>query len=238
MGRLVRVVLILCRGPAGEKGHSVLGGAVGFGAVGGKGQPGVGREFHDLVGEAEVAYDWVMELFGAGSVQSHVVGGPPIAEGLAAGGQLADEVGQVAVVGLRPLDAQHGDSVFRGVVPVRIERGGVWVEKAELARFTGRDGSAYAGEYRATASRLAARRSRRPLSTIAGARQSVEERAARRDESVVSARAPAGVGVVLARGPGRAGARVRPRRGAARGQGPENAVGDAGEVPSLQTGVQ
>src|SRR6476469_1955712 len=93
VGRLVRVVLIQCRGPAREKGQSVLRGAVGFGAVGGKSQTGVRREFHDLVGEAEVAYDGVMELFGAGSVQDHIVGGPPIAEGLAAGGQLPDQVG-------------------------------------------------------------------------------------------------------------------------------------------------
>jgi hypothetical protein len=76
VGRFVSVVLILCRRPAGEQSQSVLGGAVRFGAAGGKGQPGVGREFHDLVGEAEVACDGVMELFGAGSVQDHIVGGP------------------------------------------------------------------------------------------------------------------------------------------------------------------
>src|SRR6185312_13781007 len=40
--------------------------------VGGQGQTGVGREFHHLVGEAEVAYHGVMELFGAGPVQAHV----------------------------------------------------------------------------------------------------------------------------------------------------------------------
>ena len=76
VGRFVLVVLILCRRPAGEQSQSVLGGAVRFGAVGGKGQPGVGREFHDLVGEAEVACDGVVELFGAGSVQDHIVDGP------------------------------------------------------------------------------------------------------------------------------------------------------------------
>ena len=90
------VALIHGGGPAGEKGQSVLGWAVGFGAVGGEGQTGVGREFHDLVGEEEVAYDGVMELFGAGPVQAHVVRGPAIAEGFAAGGQLTDEVGQAA----------------------------------------------------------------------------------------------------------------------------------------------
>jgi hypothetical protein len=56
----VLVALIQGGGPAGEKGQCVLGWAVGFGAVGGEGQPGVGREFHDLVGEAEVAYDGVI----------------------------------------------------------------------------------------------------------------------------------------------------------------------------------
>jgi hypothetical protein len=48
VGRFVLVVPILCRGPAGEQSQSVLGGAVGFGAVGGKCQTGVGGEFHDL----------------------------------------------------------------------------------------------------------------------------------------------------------------------------------------------
>jgi hypothetical protein len=76
VGRRLLVALILCRGPAGEQRESVRRWTVGFGAVGGEGQAGVGREFHDLVGEAEVACDGVMELFGAGSVQDHIVGGP------------------------------------------------------------------------------------------------------------------------------------------------------------------
>jgi hypothetical protein len=52
--------------PAGEQRQSVMGWAVGFGAVGGEGQAGVGRELHDFEGQAEVADDGVVELFGAG----------------------------------------------------------------------------------------------------------------------------------------------------------------------------
>ena len=40
--------LILCRGPAGEQGQPVVGWGVGFGAVCGEGQTGVGRKFHHL----------------------------------------------------------------------------------------------------------------------------------------------------------------------------------------------
>ena len=42
----------------------------------------------------------VEEVFGSGSVEEHVVGGPAAAELVAAGGQLSDEVGEVAVVGV------------------------------------------------------------------------------------------------------------------------------------------
>jgi hypothetical protein len=61
-------------------------------------QAGVGRELHHLEGQGEVADDGLMEALGAGLVQAHVVRGPAGAELLAARGELADEVGQVAVV--------------------------------------------------------------------------------------------------------------------------------------------
>ena len=76
VGRLVLVALIQGGSPAGEKSQSVLGWAIRFGAVGGEGQTGIGRELHDLVGEAEVAHDGVMELFGAGSVSLRVDSSP------------------------------------------------------------------------------------------------------------------------------------------------------------------
>jgi hypothetical protein len=68
-----------------------------LGAVGGEGQAGVGWEFHGLVVEAEFADDGVVVSLAPGSMQAHVVGGPPLAEGLTARGQFPDQVGQVAV---------------------------------------------------------------------------------------------------------------------------------------------
>lgn len=61
VARFFLVGLIQGGGPAGEKGQPILRRTVGFGAVSGKCQPGVGRKFHDLVGEAEVAFDGVTD---------------------------------------------------------------------------------------------------------------------------------------------------------------------------------
>ena len=149
---LVVLTLIECGGPTREQGDCVLG-CAGLRAVRGKGQAGVGGEFHDFVGKADVADDGVVKSFGAGPVQDHVVGGPPIAEGVAAGGQLADEVGQVAVVGVAAgFDAKHGDGGVGRVVPVWIQPRRVGFRNVNLARLTGRAGSSYTGEYRATRS--------------------------------------------------------------------------------------
>ena len=41
-----------------------------------------------------------MQPLGARAVEPHIVGGPPAAELFASGGQLPDEVGQSAVVGV------------------------------------------------------------------------------------------------------------------------------------------
>jgi hypothetical protein len=50
--------------------------------------------------------------FGAGAVKAHVVRGPALAELLAAGRQLADEVGERAVVRVLPgLRAQVRDQI-------------------------------------------------------------------------------------------------------------------------------
>ena len=67
-----------------------------------------------------------------GAVQADVVGGPADAELVAAGGQLADQVGQVLVVGVAAgFGAQHGDGVVGGAFPVAPERAGVRVEEVE-----------------------------------------------------------------------------------------------------------
>jgi hypothetical protein len=56
------------------------------------GAPGVGRDLHHLVGQAEVADNRVMEVLGAGAVDAQVVRRPAGAELVAARRQLADEI--------------------------------------------------------------------------------------------------------------------------------------------------
>ncbi|MDT5279245.1 MAG: hypothetical protein QOJ20_440 [Mycobacterium sp.] len=70
------------RSPAGEQVESIARGRSGLGAVGGEGQAGVGWEFHGLIVEPEFADDRVVVSLEPGSKEAHVVGGPPLAEGL------------------------------------------------------------------------------------------------------------------------------------------------------------
>jgi hypothetical protein len=90
----------------------------GLGGVGGEGQVRVGGELHGVEGEAEVGDDAVVEVLGAGAVQAVVVRGPPGAEGVAARGELADEVGQRGRRRPAGLGAQQGDRGVRRSVPV------------------------------------------------------------------------------------------------------------------------
>src|ERR1035441_8664511 len=75
-----------------------------------------------------------------GGVEAHVVSGPQGAERFALGGELADEIGEVAVVRVaarRP--AQDGNRLSGGAVPVGIERFSAWVEE-DVAGVVGRHG--------------------------------------------------------------------------------------------------
>ena len=64
----------------------------------------------------------MVEAFGAGAVVADVVGAPAGAEVVAAGGELADEVVQIAVVRVAAgLGAQDGDADVGGGVPVGVE---------------------------------------------------------------------------------------------------------------------
>jgi len=85
---------------------------------------------HRLEAEGEVADDGVVQAPHAGGQRADGVSGPAAAERFAAGGQLADEVGQVTVVrvaaGLAP---QQRDGVISGALPVAIEAAGALVEK-------------------------------------------------------------------------------------------------------------
>jgi hypothetical protein len=70
----------------------------------------------------------------AGAVVADVVGCPQGAEGVTAGGKLADEVGEGAVVGgPAGLGAQEGNGLPGGVRPVAVERLGSRVEEDEPA---------------------------------------------------------------------------------------------------------
>jgi hypothetical protein len=74
----------------------------GFGGPDHEHLPGVGGEVHAVVGEGEVADDGVVKVLGAGVVEADVVGGPAGAELGALSRELADEVGEAAVVGIAP----------------------------------------------------------------------------------------------------------------------------------------
>ena len=61
--RMRRVRKLLCRGPAGEQLQPVLGRGAGFGGVGEQRESGIGRQFHRLVGELEVADHRMVQCF-------------------------------------------------------------------------------------------------------------------------------------------------------------------------------
>ena len=126
MGRVER------RGPAAEELEGFLVARAGLGGVGEDRQAGVGGEVQALEVEAEVADDGVVEALDAGDVEADVVRGPVGAEHLALRRELADEVREVAVVGVAAGGgAQHGDDVARGAVPVEVEVAGARVEEDE-----------------------------------------------------------------------------------------------------------
>ena len=74
----------------------------------------------------------MVEELDAGGVDPDVVGGPSDSEVFAADGELADEVGEVAVVGVAAgFGAEDGDGVVGHRVPVAEERRGLRVEEYE-----------------------------------------------------------------------------------------------------------
>src|ERR1019366_1876344 len=88
----------LLAGPVGEE-LERLGGWCGWlDRVGDDGQSGVAGQVQRFTGQLKCAGDGVVHLLGGGAVEPDVVAGPPGAELLAAGGKLADEVGEAAVV--------------------------------------------------------------------------------------------------------------------------------------------
>ncbi len=164
------VGLVEGRGPACEEVERLGGLRAGLGGVGEDGETAVSGQLQHLVGQAEVAHDRVVEVLGAGPVDAHVVRGPAGAELLAPSRELADEVRQIAVVGVPAgLRAQDGDRVVGDAVPVAVEVGRSRAEEDEPGWFTGRTGSTYNSEKRARPSAFAERMSKRPFCTRAGA---------------------------------------------------------------------
>jgi hypothetical protein len=124
--------LIVGGGPAGQEGERIGGRGGGFGGVDEEFPSGVGGEVGAFEEKVEAADDGVVEVFLAGGVATDVVGAPLGAEVVAEGGQLADEVLQVLVVGVMAgFGAQDRDDGVGGVVPVGVELlGAVAIEEA------------------------------------------------------------------------------------------------------------
>src|SRR5690242_16726266 len=97
----VRGFLLPSRGgPAAQESELVGGGGARLGGVGGQGQARLTRQLERVEGEVEIADDRVVEVLGPGAVQPDVVRRPAGTEGVAADGELSDEVAELAVVGI------------------------------------------------------------------------------------------------------------------------------------------
>jgi hypothetical protein len=80
-----------CR-PAAEELQRILGARAGLGGVGEDRQPGVCGEVEPVEAQVELADGGMVEVLDAAVVEADVVRGPAVAERLALGCELADEV--------------------------------------------------------------------------------------------------------------------------------------------------
>src|SRR6476620_1747470 len=125
----VRAGWVVGGGVAGEQVERVVGWRPGCGNVDEQALALVGHR-EGLVREVEVTHHGVVQSFGAGGVDADVVAGPAGAELLTARREFADEVGQVAVVGVAAgLCLQDGDGVVSSLAPVAEELPGAGVEE-------------------------------------------------------------------------------------------------------------
>ena len=123
-----------------------------------------------MVGQRYLAEFRVAKRFGAVPVCGDVVGGPPGAELLAAGGQFPhyrSDGGRVRRSG--SLGLQQPDRLIGGSRPLREDLFSVGVEKMNRARLGTAVALSNTGAYNARPSGLAATMSRLPVITIAGA---------------------------------------------------------------------
>src|SRR5882757_10413631 len=94
-----RVVVPLVVGvPAGQEADRVGFGGAGLGGVDAEYLAEVGVDSEVLVGQRDLADEWVPEGLRAGPVGSHVVGRPAGPEFSAAGRELSDQFGEIGVV--------------------------------------------------------------------------------------------------------------------------------------------
>ena len=142
----------------------------GLGGVDEHRQAGVGDELHRLERQVQLADDRVLEALDAGVVVADVVGRPERPEHLAARRQLADEVGELAVVRVAAgFGAQHGDDVGRDALPVDVEVRRARIEEEEPRGVRRLRAGCRTGPRRARGRGwLAPRMSSRPLRTNAG----------------------------------------------------------------------
>ena len=174
-------------GPAGEEAQRLMRRRPRLGGVGDQCLARVRGQGQALEGEGEIADDrWWKCLVPV--VSSGRVRGPQRAERVAAGGQLADELGQDPVVGVAArLGAQQRHAVPGGLVPVGVEVGRPRIEKGEpgvVRRLSGdrvRSGLVVQVAYRARARAFAAMTSSRRSARTPGRRSSRPAVAARRD---------------------------------------------------------
>jgi len=81
--------------------------------------PGSAGKFERLEREGQIAYQRMVELLGTGAMELDIVCSPSHAELVAPRGQLADEVGQGAVVRVAAcLGTQDGHGVPSGLLPI------------------------------------------------------------------------------------------------------------------------
>src|SRR4051794_37388909 len=116
----------VARRPARQQPEVRLRGRPRLGRVDDEGQSGLPGELGHLVLQGHLADDGVVEGFGADAVQTDVVCGPAAPEVAAAGGQLADELLQPAVVRVAGSGGvERRDGVVGDGIPVSIEVLGV-----------------------------------------------------------------------------------------------------------------